>query len=278
MIHTIAQLEDIARKVRINIIRMLAEAHSGHTGGSLSCVEIVTTLYFEIMRHNSNDPSWPDRDRFVLSKGHAAPCLYSVLAMAGYFQEEELRTLRKIGTRLQGHPSMLTLPGVDMSSGSLGQGLSIANGMALAAKLDKRDYRVYALLGDGESEEGQVWEAAMTAAHYCNDNLCAIIDHNGLQIDGKVCDIMNPLPFQNKWRSFGWRVITAEGHSFRSLLRAFARALETKGCPTMIIAKTVKGKGVSFMENRVEYHGVAPTREERSRALEELEFSGESME
>jgi transketolase len=208
----------------------------------------------------------------VLSKGHAAPCLYAILTLSGYFPEEELWTLRKINSRLQGHPSMLALPGVDMSSGSLGQGLSIANGMALAGKLDKKDYRVFALMGDGESQEGQVWEAAMTAAHFCSDNLCVILDNNGLQIDGKICDIMNPLPFEEKWRSFGWHVIRAEGHNFDSLLRAFSLAAEKKGCPSLILAATVKGKGVSFMENRAEYHGVAPTEEERDRALKELGF------
>ena len=267
------KLREIARCMRGNIIRMLALAGSGHSGGSLSCVEILTSLYFSVMRHDPANPSWPGRDRFVLSKGHAAPCLYAVLARAGYFAEEELWTLRKINTRLQGHPSMLALPGVDMSSGSLGQGLSIADGMALAGKLDAKDYRVYALLGDGESQEGQVWEAAMTAAHYGNDNLCAILDNNGLQIDGKIEDVMNPTPFEEKWRSFGWHVITADGHDFPSILDAFSQAERQKGCPSIIIAATVKGKGVSFMENRAEYHGVAPTKEERDRALEELGFS-----
>ncbi|HHW41054.1 MAG TPA: transketolase [Syntrophomonadaceae bacterium] len=260
-----------ARVIRSDIIRMVAEAGSGHPGGSLSAVEIVTTLYFHVMRIRPEEPDWPDRDRFVLSKGHAAPLLYAVLAERGYFPAEELLTLRKLGSRLQGHPAFGKLPGVEASTGSLGQGLSISLGIALAGKIDRRDYRVYALLGDGENEEGQVWEAAMAAAHYGVDNLTAVLDYNGLQIDGPVADVLSPLPLPEKWRSFGWEVREVDGHSFEELLAAFEWAKEVHGRPSMIIAKTVKGKGVSFMENAVDWHGKAPDREQAAKALAELE-------
>ncbi len=263
-------LEKKARVIRSDIIRMVAEAGSGHPGGSLSAAEIVTVLYFHVMRIRPDEPDWPDRDRFVLSKGHAAPLLYAVLAERGYFPAEELITLRKLGSRLQGHPAFGKLPGIEASTGSLGQGLSISLGIALAGKIDHRDYRVYALLGDGENEEGQVWEAAMAAAHYRVDNLTAILDYNGLQIDGPVADVLSPLPLPEKWRSFGWEVREVDGHSFEELLAAFEWAKGVHDRPSMIIAKTVKGKGVSFMENAVDWHGKAPDREQAEKALAEL--------
>jgi len=264
-------LEKKARVIRSDIIRMVAEAGSGHPGGSLSAVEIVTALYFHVMRIRPDEPGWPDRDRFILSKGHAAPLLYAVLAERGYFPAEELLTLRKLGSRLQGHPAFGKLPGVEASTGSLGQGLSIGLGVALAGKIDHRNYRVYVLLGDGENEEGQVWEAAMAAAHYRADNLTAILDYNGLQIDGPVADVLSPLPLPEKWRSFGWEVREVDGHSFGELLAAFEWAKGVQCRPSIIIAKTVKGKGVSFMENAVDWHGKAPDREQAEKALAELE-------
>lgn len=264
------QLSDAALKVRRHIVQMIAEAKSGHPGGSLSAVEIVTALYFNVMNIKPEEPRWEDRDRFVLSKGHAAPVLYSVLAERGYFPVEELPKLRKAGAMLQGHPDMKGTPGVDMSTGSLGQGLSAANGMALAARLDKKDYRVYALLGDGELEEGQVWEAAMTSAHYKLDNLTIFVDHNRLQIDGPVEDVMNPEPIGDKFRAFGWNVIAIDGHSFEQILNAIEEAKKVKGRPTAIIAETVKGKGVSFMENQAGWHGTAPNKEQLDNALLEL--------
>lgn len=268
--HLIADLEEKARWIRIRILKMLAKAGSGHTGGSLSAVEIITALYFYKMRIRPQEPLWEGRDRFVLSKGHACPALYAAMALAGYFPEEELMTLRQLDSRLQGHPDMRTLPGVDFSTGSLGQGLSVANGMALAARLDKRDIRVYVLMGDGEIQEGQIWEAAMAASHYRIDNLCAILDFNQLQIDGRVSEVMSILPLGEKWRSFGWEVTEVDGHDFSQLLPALDRAEEIKGRPSLIIAHTVKGKGVSFMENQARYHGIAPTPEELERALQEL--------
>ncbi len=264
------ELEAKARTLRVNLIRMLAEAGSGHPGGSLSAVEIVTALYFHVMRLKPLQPDWPDRDRFILSKGHAAPLLYAALAERGFFPPEELLTLRKLGSRLQGHPDLRKLPGVEASTGSLGQGLSIGLGIALAGKLDGRDYRVYVLLGDGECQEGQVWEAAMAAAHYRADNLTAILDYNGLQIDGPVAQVLSPLPFAEKWEAFGWAVREVDGHDFASLLDAFAWAAGVRGRPSLILARTVKGKGVSFMENRVDWHGTAPNREQAARALAEL--------
>jgi transketolase len=249
---------------------MIAKAGSGHPGGSLSAVEILTVLFFKVMRHDPANPQWAERDRFVLSKGHAAPTLYAALAESGYFPVAELDTLRKLGSRLQGHTDRTATPGVEMSAGSLGQGLSFAIGMALAARLDSKSYRVYVLLGDGECDEGQVWEAAMSAAHFKVDNLTAIVDHNKIQLDGWNREIMNLEPLGEKWRSFGWHVIEVDGHSFDQLLAALDEAILVKGKPTVIIAHTIKGKGVSFMENNVEFHGRAPTPEETQRALREL--------
>lgn len=265
------ELEKKARIIRTEIIRMLAEAGSGHPGGSLSAVEIVTALYFHVMRLRPEEPEWPDRDRFILSKGHAAPLLYAVLAERGFFQKEELLTLRMLGSRLQGHPAYGKLPGVEASTGSLGQGLSIGLGIALAGKIDRRDYRVYVLLGDGESEEGQIWEAAMAAAHYRVDNLTAVLDYNGLQIDGPIADVLSPLPFSEKWRSFGWEVREVDGHSFGELLEAFEWAKRVTGRPSIIIARTVKGKGVSFMENAIDWHGKAPSKEQAEKAIAEIQ-------
>jgi len=222
------------------------------------------------MRHNPKDPKWPDRDKFILSKGHAAPALYAVLARCGYFETSNLMTLRKIGSILQGHPDMKVTPGVEVSTGSLGQGLSLANGLALASRLDKRKTRIYVLLGDGEAQEGQVWEAAMSSAHYNLDNICAILDFNGLQIDGRVKDIMNIEPILDKWKAFGWESTIIDGHNFIEILNALSWAKENKGKPSIIIAKTIKGKGVSIFENKVKYHGVSPTDEELSIALNEL--------
>lgn len=265
------QLKEKANVIRKDIIEMLAEAKSGHPGGSLSAVEILTYLYFKEMNVDPSNPQWPDRDRFILSKGHGAPVLYSTLAEKGYFPKEELMKLRKTGAMLQGHPDMKGTPGVDMSTGSLGQGLSASNGMALAAKLDNKSYRVYALLGDGEMQEGQVWEAAMTSAHYKLDNLTIFIDNNGLQIDGTNEEVKNVNPIEDKWKVFGWHVITIDGHDFQQIEKALEEAKNTKGKPTAIIAKTVKGKGVSFMENQVGWHGVAPNEEQKEQALKELE-------
>jgi transketolase len=250
---------------------MLKPAKSGHPGGSLSSADILATLYFQVMRINPQEPDWPERDRFVLCKGHAAPVLYAVLAEKGYFAKDELLGLRQTGRMLQGHPDMKKTPGVDMSTGSLGQGLSAANGMALAGKLDGKDYRVYALLGDGEMGEGQVWEAGMAAAHYKLDNLTAIIDFNGLQIDGRTDDVMSSAPLSAKWRAFGWHVIEVDGHDIEKLTAAFEEAKKVKGKPTMLIARTIKGKGVSFMENQAGWHGTAPNAEQCEQAQKELE-------
>ncbi len=263
-------LSKTANELRKNVVKMICNAKSGHPGGSLSAADIVTALYFSEMNVDPKNPRMEDRDRFVLCKGHAAPVLYAALAEKGYFEKDLLMTLRKYGSPLQGHPDMKKLPGVDASTGSLGQGLSIANGMALAGKLDKKDYRVYALLGDGEQQEGQVWEAAMTAAHYGLDNLCAFLDSNGLQIDGEVEKVMNVAPLDEKWRAFGWHVIEINGHDFKEILDALDEARAVKGKPTMVIAKTVKGKGVSFMENLASWHGSAPNAEQTEKALEEL--------
>jgi transketolase len=266
----ISDLETKAQLIRGDIIRMLAEAGSGHPGGSLSSVEIVTALYFNVLRIKPEEPGWPDRDRFILSKGHAAPLLYAALAERGFIPREELLTLRKLGARLQGHPARGMVPGVEASTGSLGQGLSMGLGIALAGRLDQRDYRVYVLLGDGECQEGQVWEAAMAAAHYRTGNLTAILDYNGLQIDGPIKEVMSPLPFPDKWRSFGWAVREVDGHDFQDLLAAFDWAAGIKDRPSMIIANTVKGKGVSYMENEVGWHGKAPDKEQAAQALEEI--------
>ena len=266
----IAVLREKAKTLRIEILKMLTEAGSGHTGGSLSAADIVTALYFYKMRHHPNDPKWIERDRFILSKGHAAPVLYAALALSGYFDKSLLWTLRKLGSPLQGHPCSRKLPGIEISTGSLGQGLSIANGIAIGLKLDSLSSRVYCLLGDGEIQEGQVWEAAMTASHYNLDNLCAIIDNNGLQIDGHCCDVMCVEPIVDKWAAFGWHVLDINGHDMEAIVSALNEAETLKGKPTMIVARTVKGKGVSFFEGKVEYHGLAPTHEELEKALKEL--------
>jgi transketolase len=267
---SITELEKMARKLRRYVITMIATAGSGHPGGSLSAADIVTVLYFKVMRHDPKNPQWPDRDRFVLSKGHAAPILYAALAECGYFPVEELSTLRKLDSRLQGHTDRTLTPGVEMSAGSLGQGLSYGIGIALAGRLDNRDYQVYVLLGDGECDEGQVWEAAMFAPHHKVDNLTAIVDHNDLQLDGRVCDIMGLEPLTDKWRAFNWHVLEINGHDMGEILKALKKARETKGKPTVIIAHTVKGKGVSFMEGNVDFHGKAPTPRETEIALKEL--------
>ena len=264
------RLEQKATSIRIDILKMLNIARSGHTGGSLSCVDILVELFYEEMKHSPRDPALPSRDRFILSKGHAAPAIYAVLADSGYFDKKELLTLRRLGTVLQGHPDSKKTRGIEVSTGSLGQGLSMGVGMALGLKIDRVDSRVYVLLGDGELQEGQVWEAAMASAHYELDNICAIVDRNGLQIDGAVEDIMNVEPLSDKWKGFGWNVINADGHSFSALRSAFHVAREIKGRPTVVIAKTLKGKGVSLFENKVHYHGVPPTDEELKIAIEEL--------
>ena len=264
------QLAKIAAQVRLDILDEVHAAKSGHPGGSLSITDVLTYLYFEEMNVNPADPKMPSRDRFVLSKGHCAPALYAVLAEKGFFAREELLKLRKIDSFLQGHPDMKHTPGVDMSSGSLGLGISTACGMALAAKIDSRDYRTYTVLGDGESEEGQVWEALMFAAHYKLDNLCVIIDWNGLQIDGPVAEVMNPTPYDKKLEAFGFNVQMIDGHNFDEIEKAFAKAKTVKGKPSAIIVKTVKGKGVSFMENQVGWHGAAPNDEQYEQAVAEI--------
>ncbi len=264
------RIQDICKEVRADIVRMTSAAGSGHPGGSLSAVEAMTVLYFNVMNHRPAEPDWADRDRFFLSKGHACPVLYSVMARSGYFPVEELLTLRKCGTRLQGHPSCKTLPGIEVSSGSLGQGLSIANGFALSAKVSGTDRRSYCLLGDGELQEGQVWEAIMTAAHYKLDNVCAVVDYNGLQIDGNVENVMGIAPLEDKWRSFNWHVIECNGHDVSQMMAAYEEAKQTKGKPSVIIMKTIKGKGVSFMENVAGWHGKVPNGEELQKALDEI--------
>ncbi|WP_432665983.1 transketolase [Wukongibacter baidiensis] len=264
------ELQSIATQIRRDIVEMINAAGSGHPGGSLSSADILAALYFEKMNVDPKNPKLENRDKFILSKGHAAPVLYSTLARKGYFSPEELPTLRKMGSMLQGHPDMKGIPGVEMSTGSLGQGFSTSIGMALASKLDKVGNRIYVLLGDGEINEGLVWEAAMAAAHYKLDNITAILDFNGLQIDGKNEDVMSTNPIDEKWRSFGWNVITIDGHNFEEIINAFNQAEETNGKPTMVIAKTVKGKGVSFMENEASWHGTAPKDEDKEKALKEL--------
>ena len=266
-----------AKDVRIDILKMITKANSGHTGGSLSAADILTLLFFHEMKVDPKDPKKADRDRLVLSKGHAAPALYAVLAEKGYFPKEELDTLRQAGHMLQGHPDMKHTPGVDMSSGSLGQGISAAVGMALAGKMDNADYRVYALLGDGEIQEGQVWEASMLAANHKLDNLVVIVDNNNLQIDGTVEDVNSPYPIDEKFKAFKFHVININGNDFGEIAAAFKEAREHKGQPTAIIAKTVKGKGVSFMENLVGWHGKAPNEEEYETAMKDLEKAGEAL-
>ena len=265
-------LKEHATNIRRNIVKMVTAAGSGHPGGSLSSVEILTAIYFTQMDIHADNLESNQRDRFVLSKGHASPLLYAVLCEKGFLSEEELKTFRKIDSRLQGHPSMRKLPGIDMSTGSLGQGISAAVGMALSNKYHDLPYRVYTLLGDGECEEGEVWEAAMAAAHYHLDNLIAIVDFNGLQIDGDIHDVMNPTPLDEKFKAFGWNVITLDdGNDMEQVLDALETAKTLEGNPTAIIAKTVKGKGISFMENKASWHGVAPSEEQCADALKELE-------
>ena len=259
-----------AAQIRLDILEEVHAAASGHPGGSLSIAEIITYLYFVEMNVNPADPKWADRDRFVLSKGHTAPALYAALAEKGFFSREELKKLRHVDSFLQGHPDMKGTPGVDMSTGSLGLGISSACGMALAAKIDGKSYRTYTIVGDGESEEGQVWEAAMFAAHYKLDNLCVIFDWNGLQIDGPVAEVMNPTPHDKKLEAFGFHVISIDGHDWNAIEAAFNEAKTIKGKPTAIIAKTVKGKGVSFMENQVGWHGSAPNDEQYAQAVAEI--------
>lgn len=266
----ISDLQDKAKKIRRLIIEMLSKAGSGHPGGSLSGTDLLTVLFFSVLRHNPKDPHWPDRDRFHMSKGHCCPLWYALLAESGYFPKEKILTLRRLGSMLQGHPDRRT-PGVEVASGSLGQGLSVALGMALAAKMDERKYRVYCLMGDGEIQEGNIWEAAMAVSHYKCSNLCAILDYNGFQIDGKVQDIIGLEPIDEKWRSFGWHTIKIDGHNLQDISKAYKEAESVKDKPTIIIAKTIKGKGVSFMENVVDFHGRAPTKEETQIALKELE-------
>ncbi len=264
------QLKKYATLIRRHIIEEVYHAASGHPGGSLSCTDILTVLYFHEMRVDIHNLQWPDRDRFVLSKGHCAPALYGALAEKGFFPVEELPKFRSIESYLQGHPSMRDVPGVDMSTGSLGQGFSASVGMALAGKLDNKDYRVYTILGDGELQEGQVWEASMAAAHYKLDNLTAFLDHNGLQIDGKITEVMSPEPVEEKFKAFGWNVIEVDGHDYVQIIDAINKAKSTKDKPTVVIAKTTKGKGVSFMENEVGWHGSAPNKEQRDQAIAEL--------
>jgi len=263
-------LAAVAKRLRRDIVTMIARAGSGHPGGSLSAVEIVVTLFWKILRHKPADPAWKDRDRFILSKGHAAPVLYAALAECGYFPRSELATLRQIDSHLQGHADRTSTPGVEMSSGSLGQGLSFSVGAALAGRLDSRTYRIYALLSDGECDEGQTWEAAMSAAMFKVDNLTAIVDNNGIQLSGFNRDIMNLDPLPKKWEAFGWHVIEIDGHDINQLLDAIKKAPGIKGRPTVIIAHTIKGKGVSFMENNVDFHGKAPNAEQLEKALKEL--------
>jgi transketolase len=264
----IVVLEETARQLRVAIVKALHKSQSGHTGGSLSAMDMITALYFHKMRHNPADPSWEGRDRFVLSKGHAAPAQYVALAEAGYFPKEDLMLLRRLGSHLQGHPDSKGTPGVEVPTGSLGQGLSMAVGMALGLRLDARENRVYTILGDGELQEGQVWEAAMAAGHYRLDNICSMVDANGLQIDGEVARVMNVAPIADKFRAFGWNVIEIDGHDMAAIVGALDEAETVKGTPTMIVAATVKGKGVSFFENKASYHGVPPSDEELPRALE----------
>ena len=267
----ITELKTIATNVRKDALTAVHAAASGHPGGSLSVADVLTLLYFEVMNIDPKDPKNPDRDRFVLSKGHCSPALYGVLAERGFFPKEDLITFRKTGSYLQGHPDMKGVPGVDMSTGSLGQGICAANGMALAGKIDNKPYRVYTVLGDGELEEGQVWEAAMYASHYGLDNLTVFVDFNGLQIDGNISDVLSPLPIDKKFEAFGFNVILCDAHDFEEMLSAINEAKNTKGKPTAIILKSVKGKGVSFMENNAAWHGSAPNDEQFAQAIKELD-------
>lgn len=266
----IEDLKQKAKEIRKDIIEEVYSANSGHPGGSLSIADIMAVLYFNELNIDEKNPRWEERDRLVLSKGHCSPALYAALAERGFFEKEKLKTFRKIDSSLQGHPDLNKVPGVDMTSGSLGQGLSVANGMAIAGKLDKKSYRVYAIVGDGEIEEGQIWEAAMTANKYKLDNLCVIVDNNNLQIDGTIEEVMSSYPIDKKFESFGFNVINIDGHDYEQILKAFETAKNTKEKPTCIIAKTIKGKGVSFMENKSEWHGKAPSEEQYNQAINEL--------
>lgn len=272
------ELAIIANKVRKSALTGIFNAKSGHPGGSLSIADLLTYLYLDVMNVDPKNPKMPDRDRFVLSKGHTCPALYGILSYLGFFPEEDLKTLRKIDSYLQGHPDMNKVPGIDMSTGSLGQGVSAAGGMAMAGKLDKKPYRVYAVLGDGELQEGQVWEQAMFAAHYKLDNLTIFVDNNGLQIDGDIGEVMSPYPIDKKFESFGWNVVLADAHDFDSLEKAVENAINTKGKPTAVIMKSVKGKNVSFMENNSAWHGVAPNEEQYATAMAELDKIIEDLE
>ncbi len=268
--HDVAELKAIATRMRREAIEMITEAKSGHPGGSLSAADIIVTLFFDVMRHDPDLPKWPDRDRFILSKGHCCPILYAVMAECGYCPKDQLITLRKLGSIYQGHADMRFLPALEASTGSLGQGLSLGIGMALAARMDGRKYRTYVVLGDGESQEGQIWEAAMFAGFNKVDNMVAIVDYNQIQLDGFVKDILGLEPLADKWRSFGWHVVEVYGHDIAALQNSFGEAASEKGKPTCIVAHTIKGKGVSFMEGNPKFHGVAPTREECEKALQEL--------
>jgi transketolase len=266
-----AELAAIAKQVRRECIEMITAAKSGHPGGSLSVTDILVTLYFDVMRHDPSNPKWTDRDRFILSKGHCCPALYAVMAECGYCPKDQLNTLRKLGSIYQGHPDVRFMPSLEASTGSLGEGISLALGMGLAARLDKSPARAYVVIGDGESQEGQIWESAMFGGFHKNDNVCVIVDNNRIQLDGFVKDIMAIEPLADKWRSFGWHAIEVDGHDIPALQKAFAEAAATKGKPTVLIAHTIKGKGVSFMENNPKYHGQAPTLEEEKKALQELQ-------
>lgn len=266
----ISELEKKAKEIRRGIIEAVYRAKSGHPGGSLSIADIMAVLYFNEMNIDEKNPKWEDRDRFVLSKGHCSPALYSTLAERGFFSKDLLSTFRKINSDLQGHPDLNKVPGVDMTTGSLGQGLSVANGIALAGKLDSKNYRVYAILGDGEIEEGQIWEAAMASSHYKLDNLCIIVDKNNLQIDGRTENVMNSTPLDEKFESFGFEVIEINGNNMLEIMKAFAKAKIVKNRPTCIIAETIKGKGISFMEDKAEWHGKAPNEEQYNLAMQEL--------
>jgi len=270
------ELEKKALEMRKSILTMLVKAGSGHTGGSLSVIDILVVLYYHKMRYDPLNPRWEDRDRLILSKGHGCPALYAILADLGVVDKGELDKLRRLDGILEGHPDIKT-PGIEASTGSLGQGLSIGNGMALAARLDKKDYKVYVILGDGECQEGQIWEAAMTAAHRKLDNICAILDYNGLQIDGAVKDVKNIEPIASKWLAFGWEVFYIDGHDYYAISEALDAADEVKRKPSIIIAKTIKGKGISFMENVVKYHGIAPTKDEYERAMIELGYGNDKV-
>jgi len=271
MPRSLEELQSIAKRIRREIIEMIFAAKSGHPGGSLSAVEILVELYFNYMHIDPRNPTWPDRDRFILSKGHAAPVLYAVMAEAGYTPIDQLNTLRKLGSIYQGHPDVRFIPSLEASTGSLGEGLSLALGMGLAARLDGRGYRTYVLLGDGEIQEGQIWEAAMAGAFHKADNVVAIVDYNRIQLDGFVKDIMEVAPLPDKWRAFGWHTLEIDGHDLAAVRRALEEAEATKGRPTCIVAHTIKGKGVSFMENNPKFHGTAPTADEARRALQELQ-------